>query len=84
MTGSAPYIATAPTNGSVLAQSSMSPRFIVIGDKFAKDPAQMGLTEHNQMVETFASEPHPAPTLSPWRRQEQPQQLSMFSSIFSS
>jgi hypothetical protein len=44
----------------------------------------MGLTEHNQMVETFASEPHPAPTLSPWRRQEQPQQLSMFSSIFSS
>ena len=33
-----------PMNGSVLAQSSMSPRSIVIGDKLAKDPAQMGLT----------------------------------------
>ena len=45
-----------PMNGSVLAQSSMSPRFIVIGDKLAKDSAQMGLTEHNQMVETFPSD----------------------------
>ena len=40
-----------PMNGSVLAQSSMRPRFIVIGDKLAKDPAQT----HNQMVETFLS-----------------------------
>ena len=45
-----------PMNGSVLAQSSMSPRFIVISDKLAKDPAQMGLTEHNQVVETFPSD----------------------------
>jgi len=45
-----------PMNGSVLAQSSMSPRFIVIGDKLAKDPAQMGLAEHNQVVETFPSD----------------------------
>jgi hypothetical protein len=45
-----------PMNGSVLAQSSMSPRFIVIGNKLAKDPAQMGLTEHNQVVETFPSD----------------------------
>ena len=42
-----------PMNGSVLAQSTMSPRFIVIGAKLAKDPAQMGLTEHNQVVERF-------------------------------
>jgi hypothetical protein len=45
-----------PMNGSVLAQSSMSPRFIIVGGKLAKDPAQMGLTEHNQMVETFPSD----------------------------
>ena len=44
-----------PMNGSVLTQSSMNPRSIVIGDKLAKDPAQMGITEHNQMVETFPS-----------------------------
>ena len=44
-----------PMNGSILAQS-MSPRFIVIGAKLAKDPAQMGLTEHNQVVETFPSD----------------------------
>ena len=30
-----------PMNGSVLAQSSMSPRFIIVGGKLAKDPAQM-------------------------------------------
>ena len=45
-----------PMNGSVLAQSSMRPRFIVIGDKLAKDPGQMGLTQHNQVVETFPSD----------------------------
>ena len=45
-----------PMNGSVLAQSSMSPRSIIVGDKLAKDPAQMGLTEHNQVVETFPSD----------------------------
>src|SRR4051812_10915543 len=45
-----------PMNGSVLAQSSMSPRFIVVDGKLAQDPAQMGLTEHNQVVETFPSD----------------------------
>jgi len=45
-----------PMNGSVLAQSSMSSRFIVVGDKLAKDPAQVALTEHNQLVETFPSD----------------------------
>ena len=45
-----------PMNGSVLAQSSMSSRFIVVGGKLAKDLAQMGLTEHNQVVETFPSD----------------------------
>jgi hypothetical protein len=45
-----------PMNGSVLAQSSMSPRFIVVGGKLVKDPAQMGLTKHNQVVETFPSD----------------------------
>ena len=44
-----------PMNGSVLAQSPMSSRFIVVGGKLAKDLAQMGLTEHNQVVETFPS-----------------------------
>jgi hypothetical protein len=39
-----------------LAQSPMGPRFIVIGGKLAKDPAQMGLAEHNQVVETFPSD----------------------------
>src|SRR5262250_1424134 len=38
-----------PMNGSVLAQSSMSSRFIVIGDKLAKDPAQ-----HDGMVYALA------------------------------
>ena len=45
-----------PMNGSILAQSPMSPRFIVIGGKLPKDPAQMGLAEHNQVVETFPSD----------------------------
>jgi hypothetical protein len=45
-----------PMNGSVLAQSPMSSRFIVVGGKLAKDLAQMGLTEHNQVVETFPSD----------------------------
>jgi SAM domain (Sterile alpha motif) len=45
-----------PMNGSVLAQSPMSPRFIIVGGKLVKDPAQMGLTEHNQVVETFPSD----------------------------
>src|SRR5260221_5411184 len=44
-----------PMKGSVLAQSPMSSRFIVVGGKLAKDLAQMGLTEHNQVVETFPS-----------------------------
>src|SRR5262249_27076649 len=42
-----------PMNGSIFAQSSMRPRFIVISDKLAKDPSQMGLCEHDQVVETF-------------------------------
>jgi hypothetical protein len=33
-----------PMNGSVLAQSPMSSRFIIVGGKLAKDPAQMGLS----------------------------------------
>ena len=37
----------------VLAQSAVRPRFIIVGGKLAKDPAQMGL--HNLMVETFLS-----------------------------
>jgi len=45
-----------PMNGSVLAQSPMSPRFIVVGGKLANDPAQMGLTEHDHEVETFPSD----------------------------
>ena len=45
-----------PMNRSVLAQSPMSSRFIVVGGKLAKDLAQMGLTEHNQVVETFPSD----------------------------
>jgi hypothetical protein len=36
-----------PMNGSVLAQSSMSPRFIIVGGKLAKDPAQMGVCTEN-------------------------------------
>src|SRR5690349_824148 len=42
-----------PMDGGVLVQSAMSPRFIVIGGELAKDPAQMGLTQHDQVVETF-------------------------------
>jgi len=45
-----------PMDGGVLVQSTMSPRFIIVGSKLAKDPAQMGLTEHNQVVETFPSD----------------------------
>src|SRR5262245_19299185 len=45
-----------PMNRSVLAQSPMSPRLIVVGGKLAKDPAQMGITEHNHVVETFPSD----------------------------
>src|SRR5262249_43864733 len=44
-----------PMNRSVLAQSPMSPR-LVVGGKLAKDPAQMGITEHNHVVETFPSD----------------------------
>jgi hypothetical protein len=42
-----------PMDRGVLAQSAMSPRFIVVAGKLAKDPAQMGLPKHNQVVETF-------------------------------
>ena len=45
-----------PMDGGVLVQSAMRPRFIIVGGKLAKDPAQMGLTEHNQVVETFPSD----------------------------
>ena len=44
-----------PMNRSVLAQSPMSPR-LVVGGKLAKDPAQMGITEHNHVVKTFPSD----------------------------
>ena len=45
-----------PMNGSVLAQSSMSPRFIIVGGKLAKDPAQVSLSEHDHVVNTFPSD----------------------------
>jgi hypothetical protein len=41
-------------DGGVLVQSAMSPRFIIIGGKLAKDPVQMGLTEHDQVVERYS------------------------------
>ena len=44
-----------PMTGSILAQCSMSPRFITVGGKLAKDAAQIS-TEHNQAVETFPSD----------------------------
>jgi hypothetical protein len=40
-------------DGSVLAQSPMGPQAVVIGGILAKDPAQVGLSEHHQVVEAF-------------------------------
>jgi hypothetical protein len=37
----------------------MSPRFIIVGGKLAKDPAQTGLTDHDQVVETLADDATP-------------------------
>jgi hypothetical protein len=53
-----------PMDRGVLAQSAMSPRFIVVAGKLAKDPAQMGLPKHNQVVETFNASSVSWPLLS--------------------
>jgi hypothetical protein len=45
-----------PMNGSVLAQSSMSPRFIIVGGKLAKDPAQVRFTEHDDVVQALPAD----------------------------
>ena len=34
----------------------MNSRFIIIGNKFAEDPAQVRLPEHDHVVETFLSD----------------------------
>jgi hypothetical protein len=40
----------------VLVQRSMNSRFIIIGNKFAEDPAQVRLPEHDHVVGTFLSD----------------------------
>ena len=45
-----------PMDGSILIESAMGPRSIVIGSVFAKNPAQVCLAEHDQLVDTFPSD----------------------------
>jgi len=56
---------------TVLVQSPMGPHAIVVGGILAKDPAQVSLSEHNQVVEAFppdrADQSLRIPVL-PWRR----------------
>jgi hypothetical protein len=40
----------------ILVQRSMNSRFIIIGNKFAEDRAQVRLPEHDHVVETFLSD----------------------------
>jgi hypothetical protein len=40
----------------VLAQSAVRPRFIIVGGTLAKDPAQVSLSEHDHVVNTFPSD----------------------------
>src|SRR5712671_122046 len=40
----------------VHVQRSMNPHFVIVGGKLAKDPAQMHLTEHDHVVNTFPSD----------------------------
>jgi len=42
-----------PMDGSVQVQSTMGPHAIVMGGILAKDPAQVGLSERDQVVEAF-------------------------------
>ena len=59
-----------PMDWTVLVQSPMGPHAIVIGGKLAKDPAQVSLSEYDQVVEAFApdraDQPLRIPVL-PWR-----------------
>jgi hypothetical protein len=46
-------ILNSPMDGSILVQSPMGPQAVVIGGILAKDPAQVSLSKHGQMVEAF-------------------------------
>ena len=43
-------------DGGILVQSAMGPQAIIVGGIRAKDPAQMSLSEHDQVVDTFPSD----------------------------
>jgi hypothetical protein len=45
-----------PMDGSILVQSPMGPQAFVIGGILAKDPAQVSLSEHHQVVEALPSD----------------------------
>jgi len=40
-------------DGSILVQSPVGPQAVVVGGILAKDPAQVSLSEHHQVVEAF-------------------------------
>jgi len=60
-----------PMDKTVLVQGPMGPHAIVIGGILAKDPAQVSLSDHDQVVEAFppdrADQSLHIPVL-PWRR----------------
>ena len=43
-------------DGGILVQSAMGPQAVVVGGILAKDRAQMSLSEHDQVVDTFPSD----------------------------
>jgi hypothetical protein len=45
-----------PMEGRILVQSPMGPQAFVIGGILAKDPAQVSLSEHHQVVEALPSD----------------------------
>jgi hypothetical protein len=44
------------TDGSALVQSLMRPYAIVVCSILAKDPAQVNLSKHDKVVDTFSSD----------------------------